>query len=180
MATRRPTTVYLWELAWILPSFAIPVGMLAAFAVTALGTGITVTGDQGQIDPRKVAGHPLFKELLGFRGMPRRTMIGQDAYMQPEWKALLPLVGIGGALLFASAVLYFVNMALTVAASRRVPQPAAEFADALSGPDEAPIFLGRQRPWLALTALMIAVAYGPTLVRLIATTPLSTPGFRVW
>jgi len=82
MATRRPTTVYLWELAWILPSFAIPVGMLAALAVTALGTGITVTGDQGQIDPRK------------------------------------------------------------------------------------------------LTAL-IAVAYGPTLVRLIATTPLSTPGVRV-
>lgn len=164
MATRRPTTVYLWELAWILPSFAIPVGMLAALAVTALGTGITVTGDQGQIDPRKLAEHPLFKELLGLRGMPRRTMIGQDAYMQPEWKALLPLVGIGGALLFASAVLYFVNTALTVAASRRVPQP---FADALSG-------------WLALTALMIAVAYGPTLVRLIATTPLGTPGFRVW
>ena len=37
MATRRPTTVYLWELAWILPSFAIPVGMLAALAVTAFG-----------------------------------------------------------------------------------------------------------------------------------------------
>ena len=166
MATRRPTTVYLWELAWILPSFAIPVGMLSALAVTALGTGITVTGDQGQIDPRKFAEHPLFKEPLGLRGMPRRTMIGQDAYMQPEWKALLPLVGIGGALLFASAVLYFVNTALTVAASRRVPQPAAEFADALSGR-------------LALTALMIAVAYGPTLVRLIATTPLSTPGVRV-
>ena len=121
MATGRPTTVYLWELAWILPSFAIPVGMLAALAVTALGTGITVTGDQGQIEPRKLAEHPLFKEPLGLR----------------------------------------------VAASRRVPQPAAEFADALSG-------------WLALTALMIAVAYGPTLVRLIATTPLSTPGFRVW
>jgi hypothetical protein len=167
MVTRRPTTVYLWELAWILPSFAIPVGMLAALAVTALGTGITVIGDQGQIDPRKVAEHPLFKEPLGLRGMPRRTMIGQDAYMQPEWKALLPLVGIGGALLFASAVLYFVNTTLTVAASRQVPQPAAEFADALSG-------------WLALTALMIAVVYGPTLVRLIATTPLSTPGFRVW
>jgi cytochrome c oxidase subunit 2 len=62
MATRRPTTVYLWELAWILPSFALPVGMLAALAVTALGAGITVTGNQGQVDSRKVAEHPLFKE----------------------------------------------------------------------------------------------------------------------
>jgi cytochrome c oxidase subunit I len=112
--------------------------------------------------------------------MPRRTMIGQVSYMQPEWKALLPLVGIGGTLLFVSAVLYFVNMALTVAASRRVPQPTAEFVEALSGPDEAPFFLDRWRPWLALAALLITMACGPTLVRLIATTPLSTPGFRVW
>jgi cytochrome c oxidase subunit 2 len=62
MATRRPTTVHLWELAWILPSLAIPVGMLAALAVTALGAGIKVPGDEGRIDPRKVAEHPLFKE----------------------------------------------------------------------------------------------------------------------
>ena len=51
MVTRRSTTVYLWELAWILPSFAIPVGMLAALAVTAFGAGINVTGNQGRIDP---------------------------------------------------------------------------------------------------------------------------------
>jgi cytochrome c oxidase subunit 2 len=62
MATRRSTTVYLWELAWILPSFAIPVGMLAALAVTAFGAGINLVGDQGRIDPTKVAEHSLFKE----------------------------------------------------------------------------------------------------------------------
>lgn len=59
---RRATTVYLWELAWILPSFAIPVGMLVALAVTAFGAGIHLTGDQGRVDPRRVAEHPLFKE----------------------------------------------------------------------------------------------------------------------
>jgi cytochrome c oxidase subunit 1 len=117
---------------------------------------------------------------LGLRGRPRRTAIGQASYMQPEWQALLPLVGIGGALLFVSAVLYFVNLALTVGASRQSPQPAVEFAEALSGPDEAPFFLDRWRPWLALTALLIAVAYGPVLVRLVTTSPFTTPGFRVW
>src|SRR6266850_1701323 len=30
MAARRPSTVYLWELAWILPSIALPVSMLTA------------------------------------------------------------------------------------------------------------------------------------------------------
>jgi cytochrome c oxidase subunit 1 len=122
---------------------------------------------------------PVLHEL-GLRGMPRRTMIGQISYMQPEWKSLLPLVGIGGALLFASAVLYFLNLVLTAVASRRVEQPALEFAEALSGADQAPAFLDRWRPWLVLAAILIAVAYGPTLARLAVTTPLDTPGLRVW
>jgi cytochrome c oxidase subunit I len=117
---------------------------------------------------------------LGLRGMPRRTMIGHASYMQPDWKSLLPLVGIGGAILFVSALLYFLNMVLTVAVSRRAPRPALEFAEALSGPDHAPAFLDRWRPWLALAAILIVIAYGPTLVRLAATTPLDTPGLRVW
>jgi cytochrome c oxidase subunit II len=59
---RRSTTVYLWELAWILPSFAIPVGMLVALGVTAFGAGIQLTGDHGRVDPRRVAESPLFKQ----------------------------------------------------------------------------------------------------------------------
>ena len=62
MAPRRSTTLYLWELAWILPSIALPIGMLAALAVTAFGAGINVAGDLGRIDSTKVAEHPFFKE----------------------------------------------------------------------------------------------------------------------
>jgi cytochrome c oxidase subunit 1 len=117
---------------------------------------------------------------LGLRGMPRRTAIGHASYMQAEWTTLLPLVGIGGTLLFVSALLYFLNMGLTAVASRRDPQPALGFAEAVSGPDHAPAFLDRWRPWLALAAILIVIAYGPTLTRLVAATPLTTPGFRVW
>ncbi len=59
---KRGTTVYLYELAWILPSFAIPVGMLVALVVTAFGAGIHLPSDAGRIDPTKVAESPLFKE----------------------------------------------------------------------------------------------------------------------
>ena len=48
------TTVYLYELAWILPSIAIPVGMLAALLVTAFGAGIHVPSVAGRIDPTRV------------------------------------------------------------------------------------------------------------------------------
>lgn len=51
---KRSATVYLYELAWILPSFAIPVGMLVALVVTAFGAGIHLPGDAGRVDPRRV------------------------------------------------------------------------------------------------------------------------------
>ena len=117
---------------------------------------------------------------LGLRGMPRRTAIGHISYMQPQWKTLLPLVGIGGAILFLSALLFFLNVVLTATVARLAPQPVPEFADTVSGPDHAPAFVDHWQPWLATAIILIVIAYGPTLVRLAVTTPLTTPGLRVW
>ena len=39
---------------------------------------------------------------------------------------------------------------------------------------------GRFRPWLTLALILIVLAYGPSLVYLIATTPFDSPGMRVW
>lgn len=60
MATKRGTTVYLYELAWILPSIAIPVGMLAALVVTAFGAGMHLPGLEGRVVPARVAETPPF------------------------------------------------------------------------------------------------------------------------
>jgi len=57
---RPGTTVYLYELAWILPSIAIPVGMLVALVVTAFGVGIHLPGDHGRVDPARLATTPPF------------------------------------------------------------------------------------------------------------------------
>jgi cytochrome c oxidase subunit 2 len=51
---RRGTTVYLYELAWILPSIALPVGMLVALTVTAFGAGIHLPSVVGRVDPNTV------------------------------------------------------------------------------------------------------------------------------
>lgn len=117
---------------------------------------------------------------LGLMGVPRRTMLGAAPYLQTEWKAALPLVGVGGTVLFVSALLYFLNLGLTLVASREPAPAMPAFAEALSGPEHAPAILDRWRPWLALAAALIAIAYGPMLFRLATTTPLTTPGFRVW
>ena len=60
---KRGTTIYLYELAWILPSIALPVGMLVALAVTAFGAGIHLPSDVGRVDPLRVTEQAPFNEL---------------------------------------------------------------------------------------------------------------------
>jgi hypothetical protein len=82
--------------------------------------------------------------------------------------------------MFFSGMLYFVNLVLTCIAARQPAPDAPTFAEALSGPEDAPDFLDRWRPWLVVTGLFIAIAYGHTLFHLISETPLNVPGLRVW
>jgi cytochrome c oxidase subunit I len=117
---------------------------------------------------------------LGVLGAPRRTMLGAAPYLRPEWQSDLFWTGVGGAILFVSAVCYFLNIVLTLVASRKPAPAMPAFAEALSGPEHAPAILDRWRPWLALAAVLIVIAYGPNLVRLAATTSFNAPGFRVW
>lgn len=119
---------------------------------------------------------------LGLMGMPRRTMIGASSYLplQPDWHGDLPVVALGGTLLFISALFYFVNIAMTVVASRQPSFIEIPAAEAISGPEEAPRILDRWWPWLAVTGLLILLAYGPTIAQLVSTTPLNAPGYRVW
>jgi cytochrome c oxidase subunit 2 len=60
---KRGTTIYLYELAWILPSIALPVGMLVALTVTAFGAGIHLPSDEGRVDVRHVTEQPPFDRL---------------------------------------------------------------------------------------------------------------------
>jgi len=69
----RGRTIYLYELAWILPSVAIPAAMLVALVVTAFGAGIHVPGVAGRVDPTKLAETAPFNE-------PRVVEVGPGRY----------------------------------------------------------------------------------------------------
>ena len=84
---KRGTTIYLYELAWILPSVAIPVGMLAALLVTAFGVHIHLPGVAGRVNPTKLASSPPFDHPGVVRVAPNQyevRMVGQVWSFSPR------------------------------------------------------------------------------------------------
>jgi cytochrome c oxidase subunit 1 len=178
--------------AWVVGHFHLTVG--AAVTLTFMGISywlVPVLAGRRLWSPRLAlaqawlwfAGMVVFSNSLhrlGLLDMPRRTAIGAAPYTLPEWQAILPLVGIGGTVLFISGVLYVLNLLLTATVAPRATVAPVPFAQAVAGPETAPAVLDRWRPWLAVMAVLIVLAYGPTLVQLVTMTPLNTPPRRVW
>lgn len=121
-----------------------------------------------------------FMHTLGLLSMPRRTMIGATPYLKPEWEALLPFVLIGALLMFVSAILYYVNMVMTITAGKPQAEQPIPFSKAISGPEDVPAILDRWTPWLVIAIVLILLNYGPLLYQLFTTTPLNVPGLRTW
>ncbi|TAK24001.1 MAG: cytochrome C oxidase subunit I [Chloroflexota bacterium] len=117
---------------------------------------------------------------LGLMDVPRRTALGSAPYILPEWRIYLPWVALGGALLFISGVLYILNLAFTLWGSPRAAPIPMPMARAISGPDHAPAIVDRWRPWLAVAAVLILVAYLPVFVQILLTSASNAPGLRVW
>jgi cytochrome c oxidase subunit 1 len=117
---------------------------------------------------------------LGLLGAPRRTMLGVaiDNYGTSEWRIPQLMVGIGGMVLFVSAVLFFVQIVMTLRSKQRaeVEMPIAEALH----PEPTPNWLNNWKPWLAGTAGLIVVAYGPVLIQLIGGLASNAPGFQLW
>ena len=119
--------------------------------------------------------------VLGILGAPRRTPLGDAPYIPPEWNSRLLQVGIGGVILFISAVLYVVVIVATAFSKVKVEKEIeVPLAEALYSPTQTPIWLDRWMPWIYAALALVLIAYGPQLYEQIRTISLTSPGFRVW
>jgi len=119
--------------------------------------------------------------ILGINfGMPRRTMIGVAPYRLDAWNPMLIEAAIGGIILGISGLLFYAVVLGTVFSKKKL-ETAIEMPVAESY-DETPIpgWLDSWKPWLAVTILLIVVAYGPVLVDMITNANMTSPGFKVW
>ncbi len=117
---------------------------------------------------------------LGLMGAPRRTTLGNVPYAQPEWASALSLVGIGGTILFVSGLLFFINMLMTMWASKQEVEIEVPFAEAVAGPSDAPAILERWGIWITSAVVLVLLAYGPPLAGILSNLELQSPGFKVW
>lgn len=116
----------------------------------------------------------------GLLGAPRRTALGGAPYRLPEWNLPLSWAAIGGALLGISALLFFLNLALTVWRSREPVAFEVPVARPRHEAETIPWWLHELRPWILTVAALIAVAYVPLLASLVAHASFQVPGVRVW
>ncbi len=179
---------------WVPGHFHLTVGS----AVTLTFFGITYW-----LVP-KLANKPLFSRKLGlwqswtwFVGMvlmsnglhviglnfsvPRRTMLGVAPYASSTWQPQLIEAAIGGTILGISGLLYYTNILGTVLQKKTLEEPIEmPVAEPYHPEETVPSWLDTWKPWIAVTVLLILVAYGPILFDMLSNIQLTSPGFKPW
>ncbi|HWQ13059.1 MAG TPA: b(o/a)3-type cytochrome-c oxidase subunit 1 [Roseiflexaceae bacterium] len=178
--------------AWISGHFHLTVGTAVTLSFMGITYWLVPLLTKRALWSRRVAlaqawtwfiGMALFSHAmhtLGLLGMPRRTQIGETPYLKPEWEALLPFVMVGALIMFVSAILYYLNMVMTITAGKPQEEHAIPLAKAQSGPEDAPPILDRWTPWVAIAIALVLINYAPLLFQLVTTSPFNIPGMRSW
>jgi cytochrome c oxidase subunit 1 len=114
----------------------------------------------------------------GLLGMPRRTMIMAAPYHKAAWNLPAILTGIGGTMMFLAAMACFFILAMTVLFGEKTDDVEMPFTETIEGPAATgwEVHLDRFRYSVVLVIVLIAMAYGPFLVRHVPPKLLS-PGY---
>jgi cytochrome c oxidase subunit I len=114
----------------------------------------------------------------GLLGMPRRTLVLAAPYYKADWRLPAILTGVGGTMMFVSAMACFFVLAMTVVFGEKSEGVDIPFTETIEGPPASgwEVHLDRLRYSVATVLVLIAMAYGPFLVRHIPPKLLS-PGF---
>ena len=117
--------------------------------------------------------------VLGLLGAPRRTPLGDAAYVPEEWNGHLLRSSIGGAILLVSVLIYGTVMVKTMLQPKAEDAsliPEVPIAESIRHPQLTPLWLDRFKPWLLGAAALLVIAYGPQLADQLINMNLNAPG----
>lgn len=105
--------------------------------------------------------------MAGLDGMPRRTLTSAAPYAadHPSWELANTLTGVGGSLMFLSALSFFVVVVATVHNRRLVGAETLEIplTDIRHGADPSWGILDRLGIWAAIAVVLSILVYGETI-----------------
>jgi cytochrome c oxidase subunit 1 len=179
--------------AWVVGHFHLTVGAAVTLSFMGISYWLIPYLTGRQLWSRWLAlvqawtwfvGMAIFSETLhrlGLEGMPRRTEISAAAYVPGPWHDwfFMPMVAVGGMVLFASGTLYFVNVVMTAAVSREKAKVDVPLYEAAERASPLTLALDRWRTWVPVSIVLIVIAYGPTLLHLVLTME-PVVGRRLW
>lgn len=119
----------------------------------------------------------------GIEGAPRRTFMAQAAYMLEEWYSAFRLLGVGGAILTLSGILFFVILIATAAFAPKLANGQGvkfPLAQPLNPKEPIPNLLDRFTPWVVAAVLLVIMGYGPMLWQMVSNLQMVSPGFRTF
>jgi cytochrome c oxidase subunit I len=99
----------------------------------------------------------------GIEGMPRRTDMVHASYSLPAWKIPGIMTGIGGSLMFTSAMIFFFILVMTLVAGKRTEQGDIPFTATVQSPSMIgwQPRLDRLGFWVLASAVLVIAVYGP-------------------
>ncbi len=118
----------------------------------------------------------------GLEGMPRRTFLVEATYDKEPWALAGALTAIGGTLMTAGALLFFVVVLMTIWRGERGAGPRdIPFAEALLPATDRgwDVKLDRIGWWLVAAVVLVLIAYGPFLAGYLPPN-LVSPGYRIF
>ncbi|MEX2356121.1 MAG: cbb3-type cytochrome c oxidase subunit I [Thermaerobacterales bacterium] len=116
---------------------------------------------------------------LGLAGGPRRTYLTHADYAVAEWWQAGLLTGVGGMIMTVSGLLFLLNITVTLWNHKKAGPLQVPEAEPLHRVERMPVLLDRITPWVLLTVVLAALAWGLPLWRAATTFP-SVPGYTPW
>jgi cytochrome c oxidase subunit 1 len=116
----------------------------------------------------------------GLQGMPRRTFRAQATYDSANWDLGGALTGLGGTMMFAAVMLFFLTIGMTILVGKKnegpkdLPVSSTLTAPAKTGWEAK---LDNLTFWFLMAVVLIVIAYGPFFLTHLPANPVS-PGFR--
>ena len=117
----------------------------------------------------------------GLDSVPRRTAEPQyrGFEIEPTLGTMAELdaqIVLGGTILFVSLVLFLVVVVMTGLGDRVDDLPANEYAETLSGPEDAPLVLDNLKLWVGIAVVLVVLAYALPLAAIVDRGGLFGPG----